>query len=104
MLFLELERVLDLLDLLPLSVKLLLLGLLLRQALPLDPLVQINILLVHLSFLGEDVFDLAQSHLLETLQVLDPAVGYRDVNDDLIVLLVQLPCDLFLLLWEVDII
>ena len=99
-----LEAVLDLLDHLALSVDLLKLQVSLSKALALHFLIDVSVFLVHLAFLGQDVFNLRQSKVLQSLQVLYPTLSNADVDVDLVLLLVELHDDLLLSLDEVPIV
>jgi hypothetical protein len=97
----ELKGVLYFLDLFTLSVELSGLLFSFSHSAALELSINVAVLLVDLSLLSEDVSDLVHGHFLESIEVLDAALSDRDVNVDLVVLLLELHDGLLLFLEEV---
>lgn len=99
-----LEGVLDLLDHLTLGIDLLKLEVGLCQALPLDFLINVGVFFIDSALLGQDIFDLRECQVLQTLQVFYSRFSNADIDVDLVLLLVELHDDLLLPLDEVFVI
>jgi len=79
-LLLELEGILDLLDLLLLSLELLGFLLLLGHATAFNASKNVCILFVKLLLIEKSLLDLSESHLFEVQQILDAGVSNRDID------------------------
>ena len=98
---LAVELVLHLLKLLLLGIDLFGLELGLSHTLTGNLALDVSIADIEFFLIDDDLFDVSERHLLSTLQILDPALGNRDVDVHLVPLLVELVGDDSLLLDQV---